>query len=116
LQVPSRESSHQQFDELTDAIRAAGLPPSTASGVSPDFKNLMRMRINEILLVSSLYDYDTLVDDGQLSEVICVDYVEINNPYTPHITRVASGDAALLEARAVRSGRSPGSPRSRSYE
>ncbi|HOJ03717.1 MAG TPA: PEP/pyruvate-binding domain-containing protein [Bacteroidota bacterium] len=64
-------------------------------GVRLDFKDLMRVRVNNILLVSSLYDYYTVVEDGQLTEALFNEYSELNLHYAPHITRVSSGEEAL---------------------
>ena len=61
-------------------------------GVRLDFKDLMRVRVNNILLVSSLYDYYTVVEDGQLTEALFNEYSELNLHYAPHITRVSSGE------------------------
>jgi hypothetical protein len=82
-------------DEVTDIIENAGLVSADATSASLDFKNLMRRRINDILLVSSLYDFFTLVEDGQLTEAVFNEFVELKLFYAPHITRVNSGAAAL---------------------
>lgn len=55
----------------------------------------MRRRINEILLVSSLYDSFILAQDGQLSNRILDEFVELNLYQTPNITRVSGAEAAL---------------------
>ena len=82
-------------DELRDVIIQAGFSNRDISPHDLDFKDLMHYRINRILLVSSLYDYYTLVEDGQLTEAIFNEYSELNLHYAPHITRVNSGEAAL---------------------
>ncbi|MDH7515396.1 MAG: DUF5752 family protein [Bacteroidota bacterium] len=82
-------------DELKDVILEEGIPPSFVENHDLDFKDLMRIRINNILLVSSRYDFYTLVDDGQLSEAIISEYLDLNLHYAPLITRVYSGEAAL---------------------
>ncbi|MCB2206619.1 histidine kinase [bacterium] len=82
-------------DELRDLIIESGFSSSDISPHDLDFKDLMRFRVNNILLVSSRYDFYTLVDDGQLTEAIFSEYLELNLHYAPSITRVYSGEAAL---------------------
>ena len=82
-------------DELRDVIIEAGFSKQDISPHDLDFKDLMRFRVNNILLVSSRYDFYTLVDDGQLTEAIFSEYLELNLHYAPSITRVYSGEAAL---------------------
>ncbi len=66
------------------------------------FQELMRNRIENVLLVSSLYDSFILAEDGQLSEVILSKFLDMNLRHTPGITRVSSGTEALAIARAER--------------
>ncbi|MBR9977740.1 MAG: histidine kinase [Bacteroidetes bacterium] len=82
-------------DELRDLIIEFGFSNKDISPHDLDFKDLMRFRVNNILLVSSRYDFYTLVDDGQLTEAIFSEYLELNLHYAPSITRVYSGEAAL---------------------
>lgn len=82
-------------DELRDIIQQSGFSNRDISPHDLDFKDLMRFRVNNILLVSSRYDFYTLVDDGQLTEAIFSEYLELNLHYAPSITRVYSGEAAL---------------------
>ncbi len=82
-------------DELRDLIVDSGFSNKDVSPQDLDFKDLMRFRVNNILLVSSRYDFYTLVDDGQLTEAIFSEYLELNLHYAPSITRVYSGEAAL---------------------
>jgi CheY-like chemotaxis protein len=60
-----------------------------------NFQDLMKHRVNNILLISSLYDSFILAQDGQLQEMIVSEYMELNLSHTPNITRVARGDDAL---------------------
>jgi CheY-like chemotaxis protein len=85
---------HHIDDEVTRLIHAHGVVSAPRTR-QLDFRDLMRYRINKILLVASLYDYYTLVEDGQLTEAIFNEYVELNLHYAPHITRVNSGEAAM---------------------
>lgn len=59
------------------------------------FHNLMRYRVREILLVSSLYDAFVLEEDRGLSEVIFSQYIDLNLRFVPRITRVQSAEEAL---------------------
>lgn len=54
-------------------------------------QNLMKMRVREILLISSLYDSFMLAQDGQLNEVLLSEFVGLNIYQAPIITR--TGDA-----------------------
>ena len=49
------------------------------------FDSLMQNRIKHILLVSSPYDSFVLEEDGQLSNLIYNEYLELNLTVTPHI-------------------------------
>ena len=61
------------------------------------FQNLMRLRIRDILLVSSLYDLYLFEEDGRLYELIRNEYQGLNLSHSPELTRVSSGkDAANL--------------------
>ncbi len=63
------------------------------------FQNLMRFRIRNILLVSSLYDLYVFEEDGRLYELIRHEYQGLNLSHSPEITRVSSGQEALTIAR-----------------
>jgi len=66
------------------------------------FQNLMRFRVRNILLVSSLYDLFLLEEDGRLYELLREEYQGLNLTHTPEITRVSSGKQALALARRDR--------------
>ena len=59
------------------------------------FQNLMRFRIRDILLVSSLYDLYVLEEDGRLYELIRSQYESLNLTHAPELSRVASGREAI---------------------
>lgn len=63
------------------------------------FQNLMRYRIRNILLVSSLYDLYLFEEDGRLYELIRNEYLGLNLSHSPEITRVPSGIEAIALAR-----------------
>lgn len=59
------------------------------------FQHLMRHRIRDILLVSSLYDLYVFEEDGRIYELIREEYQGLNLSHIPEITRVSRGDDAL---------------------
>src|ERR671924_2024771 len=59
------------------------------------FENLMPFRVQEILLVSSLYDSFILREDGRLNELLIGESIELNLQSVPRITHVSSGTEAL---------------------
>jgi len=67
-----------------------------------EFQNLMRHRVNEILLVSSLYDSFIFEEDGRLHEMILSEYIDLNLSHAPGLTRVSTGAEALKMAREQR--------------
>ncbi len=66
-------------------------PPTT--GVA--FQELQARRVQDILLVSTLYESFILAEDGRLNDLIVSEYVDLNLRHTPGLTRVRSGDKAL---------------------
>jgi CheY-like chemotaxis protein len=69
-------------------------------GIAQDFQDLMRRRVEDILLVASPYDCFILEEDGQLNELILGQFIELGLRHTPGLTRVSSGAEALERARA----------------
>ncbi len=63
------------------------------------FQNLMRLRIRDILLVSSLYDLYLFEEDGRLYELIRNEYQGFNLSHSPELTRVSSGADAIKLAK-----------------
>ncbi len=59
------------------------------------FQNLMKQRITDILLVSSLYDLYVFEEDGRFYELIRNEYQGFNLSHAPELTRVSSGKEAL---------------------
>src|SRR5207249_1214193 len=59
------------------------------------FQNLMRHRIRDVLLVSSLYDLYLFEEDGRLYDLIRNEYAGLSQSHAPEIIRVASGREAL---------------------
>lgn len=63
------------------------------------FQDLMRKRVENVLLVSSLYDSFILAEDGRLDEVLLGEYLDLGLRHVPGIRRVSSGAEALELAR-----------------
>src|SRR5450755_617188 len=63
------------------------------------FENLMPFRVQDILLVSSLYDSFILREDGRLNEMLIGESYELNLQHVPRITHVKTGAEALELAR-----------------
>ncbi len=59
------------------------------------FENLMPFRVQDILLVSSLYDSFILREDGRLNELLIGESLELNLQEIPGLTHVSSGAEAL---------------------
>ena len=66
------------------------------------FQNLMRLRIRDVLLVSSLYDLYLFEEDGRLYELIRNEYQGFNLSHSPELTRVSSGYEAIALAKEER--------------
>ena len=62
------------------------------------FQNLMRLRIRDVLLVSSLYDLYVFEEDGRLYELIRNEYQGLNLSHSPELTRVSNGGEAIALA------------------
>ncbi len=59
------------------------------------FHELMRYRIRDILMVSSLYDSFVLGEEGGLYELLLNEYMGLNLSHPPDIRRVSSGREAF---------------------
>jgi DNA-binding NarL/FixJ family response regulator len=59
------------------------------------FHNLMRHRVQHVLLVSSLYDSFILEEEGLLTELITSEYVDLNLSHAPRVSRASTGKEAL---------------------
>ncbi len=60
-----------------------------------NFDTLMQFRVKHILLVSSPYDSYVLEEDGQLTDLIYNEYLELNLTVTPHVKRATNAAEAL---------------------
>jgi len=59
------------------------------------FDSLMQARVKHVLLVSSPYDSFVLEEDGQLTELIYNEYLELNLSATPNVKRASNSEEAL---------------------
>ena len=59
------------------------------------FQDLMRNRVHQVLLVSSLYDSFILSQDGQINELLLSDFMALNLYQAPEMTRVSRAGEAL---------------------
>lgn len=95
---------------LCSATKSLGfvnfMPPVETSKLFADperlfegFENLMPFRVQDILLVSSLYDSFILREDGRLNELLIGQSLELHLQHTPEITHVSSAAEALELAR-----------------
>src|SRR5579864_5445066 len=64
------------------------------------FENLIPFKVQNILLVSSLYDSFILREDGRLNELLIDESLELNLQQIPGITHVASCAEAVALARS----------------
>ena len=71
--------------------RPIRIRPATRAILFQAFQSLMPYRVQDILLVSSLYDSFTLQEDGRLNELIVGEFLELSLHQTPGLTHVASG-------------------------
>ncbi len=67
------------------------------------FQDLIQNRVQDVLLVATLYDYYILSQDGRLSEQFLGEFLELNLRHTPNLTHAFSGKEAV--ARALESNR-----------
>src|SRR5512139_1384333 len=59
------------------------------------FQDLLRYKVHNILLASSIYDSFILAEDGRLYESLITEYMGLNLSDPPSINRVSSGGEAL---------------------
>ncbi len=86
------------FDNIRDSIDALWVEHGYGTRFQ-GFQNLMRLRIRDILLVSSLYDLYLFEEDGRLYELIRNEYQGLNLSHSPELTRVSSGHDAIALAK-----------------
>ena len=59
------------------------------------FQYLMSYHVQDILLVTSLYDSFILSEDGNLGELVLTEFLDLNLRHTPELTHVSTGEGAL---------------------
>ncbi len=59
------------------------------------FQHLMSYHVQNILLVTSLYDSFILAEDGDLGELVLNEFLDLNLRHSPELTHVATGSEAL---------------------
>jgi CheY-like chemotaxis protein len=81
-------------------VRSIAEPILDAEERFEGFENLMPFRVQNILLVSSLYDSFILREDGRLNELLIDESLELNLRQIPGITHVSSCAEALELAKS----------------
>lgn len=76
-------------DRILDEL--LGIPEQTETL----YDSLIPRRVNNLLLVASLYDSYTFIEDGRLAEMLLNEFMELNLQYSPHIHRVSTAMEAL---------------------
>ncbi len=84
----------------TSAFRALGIKDDFEENYklsSQIYHNLNPFHINEILIVSSLYDAFIIEEEGLIAELVIGQYQNLFLGYPPRVTSVSSGEKALLK-------------------
>ncbi len=63
--------------------------------------SLMPRRVYNLLIVASLYDSFTIMEEGRLAEVLVSDYLSLNLRFPPRIERVSTAEEALKRLKKV---------------
>lgn len=79
---------------MNKKIKQANLDNSFITRIQK-FQKLMKFKVRDILLVSSLYDSYIFEEDGRLYDLIRQEYLGLNLNHTPDITHVSSGAEAV---------------------
>lgn len=94
------------FRDYGNPHRRYAMPPAEASKLFADperlfegFESLMPFRVQDILLVSSLYDSFILREDGRLNELLIGQSLELHLQHTPEVTHVSTAAEAVELAR-----------------
>jgi hypothetical protein len=81
-------------------VRTIAEPLLDAEARLEGFDNLMPFKVQNILLVSSLYDSFILREDGRLNELLIDESLELHSQHIPGITHVSSCAEGLEMARS----------------
>ena len=71
------------------------LPEDLKQHKTLSFRALMQFRIHDIMIVASLYDAFKLEEGGHITEMVFMEYHQLNLNNPPHVIRVSNGDEAL---------------------
>jgi CheY-like chemotaxis protein len=71
------------------------IPEETIGNRIEDFQKLMRFKIRDVLLISSMYDYYLFEEDGRLYEQLREEYQALSLSQAPEITHVTTAAEAL---------------------
>jgi hypothetical protein len=91
--MKNHETTTTRFDEIRSSFDDLLVEHGYGNRFQ-GFQNLMRLRIRDVLLVSSLYDLYLFEEDGRLYELIRNEYQGLNLSHSPELTRVSSGHDA----------------------
>ncbi|MFB3854218.1 MAG: PEP/pyruvate-binding domain-containing protein [Vicinamibacterales bacterium] len=78
--------------EIVGSLPEAGVP----------YDALMPWKVSNLLLVSSLYDYYTFIEDWRFSEMLLSEYLDLELRFTPSIQRVSTAAEALARLQKER--------------
>src|SRR4030042_1545803 len=92
--MKNQETTTTRFDEIRSSFDDLLVEHGYGNRFQ-GFQNLMRLRIRDVLLVSSLYDLYLFEEDGRLYELIRNEYQGLNLSDSPELTRVSSGQEAI---------------------
>ncbi len=92
--MKNQETTTTRFDEIRSSFDDLLVEHGYGNRFQ-GFQNLMRLRIRDVLLVSSLYDLYLFEEDGRLYELIRNEYQGLNLSHSPELTRVSSGHDAI---------------------
>jgi CheY-like chemotaxis protein len=99
--LPGPSAVDQHIDSITKTLDTLLVEHGYGNRFQ-GFQNLMRLRIRDVLLVSSLYDLYLFEEDGRLYELIRNEYQGFNLSHSPELTRVSSGKEAIALAKEER--------------
>jgi CheY-like chemotaxis protein len=91
--------SGSQFVDIRGIILSIDLSAEQIQDHLTDFQGLIKHRVDELLLVASIYDSFLLAGDGQLQDLISNEFANTNLYHAPKITRVSKASKALKMVR-----------------
>src|SRR4030066_1299791 len=96
--MKNQETTTTRFDEIRSSFDDLLVEHGYGTRFQ-GFQNLMRLRVRDVLLVSSLYDLYLFEEDGRLYELIRNEYQGLHLSHSPELTRVSSGKEAIALVR-----------------